>query len=148
MKHNINNKIINKNKKIKENENMIAEDNFELTQDKIKEMEGKLEEDFPDREFDLAKCFFENDYKSQLMLNCQNLLRSRFEGLASIMNFNNVVNTFELADKIQYHIDCIKATINSHHDEADEYYFEHGIEFCDALIENAQRFRLGEETHD
>ena len=142
----ITNKTKNKNKQIRESKKITTKENFELIEE-IKEMERNLEEDFPDREFDLAKCFFENDYKSQLMLNCQNLLRCRFEGLASIMNFNNVINTFELADKIQYHIDCIKATINSHHDEADEYHFEHGIEFCDASIEDAQRFRLGEETH-
>lgn len=141
------NKTTIKNKQIKENKNMIAEDNFELTQEEIEEMERKLEEEFGHEKLTLAECYFESNYQSLLLPRCQNLLRKQLNDLSRIMIYNNVINTFELADKIQYYIECIKASITAHHD-ANNYCFEQGIEFCDDLIRHCPNFKIGEKSND
>lgn len=138
---------LNKSNKNKDNEIMIAEDNFELTEEEIKKMERKLEEEFGHEKLTLAECYFESNYHSLLLPRCQNLLKKQLNDLSRIMIYNNVINTFELADKIQYYIECIKASITSHHD-ANNYWFEQGIEFCDDLIRHCPDFKIGEDTHD
>ena len=150
MTTNINNKTIkSNNKKLehKESQKMTNEENIKEIEESIneevdiKEMERKLEEEF---EFTIAECYFEDNYKSHLLVKCQNLLKKQLEDLSFIMNFNNVINTFELADEIQYLIDKVKLSINSHHG-GEKYYLEHGIDFYDDLINNITIMFKGEK---